>query len=110
MARLYWSLRSLMAPLKVSGGAYSGVTAPMMPEAAERLELLLGAGAVEVEGVEVAEDELDGLEQAARRLALPRLAEAAAAERFDQAVAGERFAVRLAYQTHVQPLLEKDEG
>ena len=52
-------------------------------------------GAVAVERVEVAVDELDGLEQAAGGLALPDFAEAAAAERLDEAVAGNRFRIWL---------------
>ena len=60
------------------------------------LQFLLGADAVDVERVEVAVDELDGLEQAAGRLALPDLAEAAAAERFDQAIAGNRLRIGFA--------------
>src|SRR5262249_25735316 len=63
--------------------------------------LLLGAGAVHVQGVEVAEDELDGLEQAAGRLALPRLAEPPAAQRLDEAVAGDRLRVGLPHESHV---------
>ena len=69
-------------------------------DALEGLQLLLGAGAVDVEGVEVAVDELDGLEDAAGGLALPDLAEAAGAERLDQAVAGDRFGVGLPDPTH----------
>ena len=40
MARLYWSLRPLILPVKVSGGAYSGVTPPRMPEALARSRCL----------------------------------------------------------------------
>ena len=65
------------------------------------LQFLLGAGAVDVERVEVAVDELDGLEEAAGGLALPDFAEAAAAERFDQAVAGDRLGVRLLRHDHL---------
>src|SRR5436309_11386226 len=54
-------------------------------------QLFLGGGLAGVEGGEAAADELDGLEQPARRLALPDLTEAAAAERRKQPVAGERL-------------------
>ena len=40
MARLYWSLWSLILPLNVSGGAYSGVTPPSMPEAPRAFQVL----------------------------------------------------------------------
>src|SRR5262249_45219075 len=62
------------------------------------------AGAVHVQRVEVAVDELDRLEQAAGRFALPGLAEAAAAQGFDQAVAGDRLRVWLPNETHVRIL------
>src|SRR5439155_21882470 len=58
-------------------------------------EFLLGGGGVAVEAVEVAENELDGLGQAAGGLALPDLAEAAAAQRLQEAVTGDRLGVRL---------------
>ncbi len=62
-------------------------------DALDGLALLGGeAGA----GVGVAADELDGLIEAAGGLALPNLAEAAAAERLDQPVAGQRLRARLA--------------
>ncbi len=73
-------------------------------DAVQGLLFLFGAGAVHVEGVEVAEDELDGFEESAGGLALPDLAEAAAAERFDQAVAGDRFRIWLPQKTHVTAL------
>ena len=69
-------------------------------DALEGLQFLLGAGAVHVEGIEVAVDELDGLEQAARGLALPDFAEAAAAQRLDQAVAGNRLRIGFPQKTH----------
>ena len=50
-------------------------------------------------GVGVAADELDGLEEAAGGLALPDLAEAAAAQRLDEPVAGQRLGARLPDQT-----------
>jgi hypothetical protein len=62
-------------------------------DAREGLELLLGAVAVVAGGAEVAEDELDGLVQAAGGLALPDLAKAAAADPLQEAVAGDRFGV-----------------
>jgi hypothetical protein len=43
--------------------------------------------------VQAAVNELDGLEQAAGGLALPDLAEAAAAQALDQAVSGDRLGV-----------------
>ena len=60
-------------------------------DALEGLEFLLGALAVLAGGVEVAVDELDGLEQAAGGLGFPDFAEAAAAQPLDQPVAGDRF-------------------
>src|SRR5262249_33783002 len=69
-------------------------------DAVEGLELLLGAGPVHVEGVEVAEDELDRLEQPARGLALPGLAEAATPQGLDQAVTGDGLLVGLPRQAH----------
>ena len=61
-------------------------------DAVERLVLLLGRLVVLASSaVEVAEDELDRLVDAARRLALPHLAEPAAAEPLDQAVARDRL-------------------
>ena len=69
-------------------------------DALERLHLLLGAGAVAVERVQVAVDELDGLVDAAGRHALPHLAEPAGAEGLDQPVAGDRLGVRLAEPVH----------
>src|SRR5262249_43010956 len=71
--------------LYLLGGQDEGVAQAL--DAVQRAFLLLGAGAVDVEGVEVAEDELDGLEEPAGRLTLPDLAEAAAAQGLDQAVA-----------------------
>ncbi len=69
-------------------------------DAVEGVQLLFGPGAVDVERIEVAEDELDRLEQAARRLAFPDFAEAAAAERLDQAIARDRLRIGLAHNTH----------
>src|SRR5207302_1712655 len=69
-------------------------------DALQGVEFLFSAGAVHVERVEVAVDELDGLEQAARRLALPDFAEAAAAQGLDQAIPGYRLGVRLPNTTH----------
>src|SRR5262249_21959633 len=71
-----------------------------LADAVQGALLLLGAGGVDVERVEVAEDELDGLEQPAGGLTLPDLAEAAAAQRLDQAVARQGFAVGLAQKAH----------
>ena len=67
------------------------------------LQFLLGADAFDVQGIEVAVDELDGLEQAAGCLALPDFAEAAAAQRLDQAVAGNRFGIDLSKNAHKPP-------
>ncbi len=64
-------------------------------------QLLLGAvGAVRVNVVVGAADELDGLEKSARRLALPDLAEAAGAERLDEPVARDRFGVGRLCRVH----------
>ena len=58
----------------------------------ERLQLLLGGLCRPRRAVvEVAVDELDGLEEAAGGFALPDLAEAAAAEPLDEPVAGDRL-------------------
>ena len=73
---------------------------PHQFDALQRLELLLGADGIDVVGIQVAVDEFDRLQDAAGRDALPDLAEAARAERFDEAVAGQRFGVRLAEPTH----------
>ena len=54
-------------------------------DALDALDGLAFLGGEAAAGVRVAGDELDGLEQAAGGLALPDLAEAAAAEAFDQA-------------------------
>src|SRR5205807_1356947 len=69
-------------------------------DAVEGVELLLGPDALDVEGVEVAVDELDGLEQAAGRLALPDLAEAAVANRFNEPVALQRLGIALPFESH----------
>jgi hypothetical protein len=69
-------------------------------DALQGVEFLLGADAVGVERIEVAEDELDGLGQSARRLAFPDFPESTAADRFDQAVSGNRFRVRLPQPAH----------
>ena len=53
-------------------------------DAVERLELLLAGAALVLGFVEVAENELDGLEQAAGGLRLPDLTEAAAAQAFEE--------------------------
>ncbi len=71
--------------------------------AVQRVQFLFGAGAIDVEGVEVAENELDGLEQAAGRLAFPCLAKAAAAQRLDESIPGDRFRVGLPNEAHVVP-------
>jgi hypothetical protein len=55
-------------------------------------ELPVGAAGVPVEA-RVALDELDGLAQPGGRPALPNLAEAALAQRFEQAIAGDRFVI-----------------
>ncbi len=74
-------------------------------DALQGVHFLLGADAFPVEGIEVAVDKLDGLEQAAWSFALPDLAEAAAAQRFDQAIAWNRLGVSLPQPTHfVVPL------
>ena len=62
--------------------------------------LLLGADSFHVQGIEVAVDELDGLEESARRLALPHFAEAAAAEGLDQAVTRNGLRVWLPHDSH----------
>ena len=57
----------------------------------EGLQLQLGVGAFGIEVVGFVADELDGLVNAAGRLALPDFAEAALAERLEEPVAGQRF-------------------
>src|SRR5207249_1563756 len=66
----------------------------------ECLPFLLGVDSVHVERFEIAVDELDGLEETAGGLALPDLAEAAAAERFQEPVAGDRLCIRFAHNSH----------
>src|SRR5204862_990751 len=68
--------------------------------AVQRAQFLLGTGRVGIEGVEVSEDELAGLEDAAGSFAFPRLAEAAAAELLDEAVAGDRLGVGRPKERH----------
>ena len=60
-------------------------------DARHGLALLLGAGAIDVQRVEVAENELDGLEQPAGGFTLPDFPEPAPAERLDQAIARQRL-------------------
>ena len=57
-------------------------------DAAQALEFLLGPAAILGGRLQIAVDELDGLEQAAGGLGFPDFAEAAAAKPFDQLVAG----------------------
>src|SRR5262245_2977679 len=71
-------------------------------DAVERLHLLLGARAIDIQRVEIAEDELDGLEEPARGLALPDLAEAAAAERLDETVPGDWLRVGFSKNAHAR--------
>src|SRR5207248_1177262 len=71
----------------------------------EGLEFLLGADALVVQRVEVAEDEFNSLEEAAGGLAFPGLAEAAAAEGLDQAIAGDRLRVGFSDEAHELVLL-----
>src|SRR4051794_3498156 len=60
-------------------------------DALEPLELLLGALALVAGTLEVAEDEFDGLEQAAGGLGLPDFAEAAPTQPLDEPVTGDWF-------------------
>src|SRR5206468_2917105 len=64
---------------------------------------------VAVEGVEVAVDELDRLENVTRSDALPDFAEAAGTEGADKAVAGDRFGVRFAQPVHGDDSLDSAE-
>ncbi len=66
----------------------------------EGLQLQFGVDAFGVEAVGLVADELDRLEEAAGRLTLPDLAEAALAERFEESVAGQGFRLRLQKQRH----------
>src|SRR5262249_32247901 len=70
----------------------------------EGLALLLGPHRVHIERVEVAIDDLDCLVDAARRFALPDLAEATAAQWLKQPVAGNGFRAWFAHPTHRQVL------
>src|SRR6185369_16345725 len=70
-------------------GEDEGMAHVLLDHAVERLALLFGAGPIDVEGVEAAEDELDGLLETAGGLALPDFAEPAAAERLDEAITGD---------------------
>ena len=68
---------------------------PNLFDAAQRLELLLGAGIVHV-----AIDDLDRLGQAARGRRFPDFAVAARSQPLDQLVSRDRFGTRLAEQRH----------
>ena len=74
-------------------------------DTAEGFEFLLGALAAVVGAGKVAEDELDGLVQAARRFRFPNFAEAAAAESFDEPVARNRFG--MAFDPHRHKVVSK---
>ncbi len=74
-------------------------------DAAEGFQFLLGALAAVVAAAEVAEDELDGLVQAARRFRLPDLAETAAAYPLDEPVARNRFG--MAFDPHRHKYISK---
>src|SRR5262249_23318410 len=52
------------------------------------------------QAVQVAEDKLDGLHQAAGSFTLPNLAEATASHRLQQAIAGNRLGVALLGKAH----------
>src|SRR5207248_5831792 len=71
-----------------------------LADALQSVQLLFGADAFDVEGIEVAVDEFDGFEDAAGGLALPDFAEAAASEPFDESIPGDRLGVALSYPTH----------
>src|SRR5262249_16482860 len=64
------------------------------------LEFLFGAGALDVQRVQVAVNEFDGLEQAAGRFTLPYLAEATAAQRLDEPITRQGLGIRFANKTH----------
>src|SRR5437660_12665709 len=71
-------------------------------DATESFELLLGTAAV-LDGLQIAVDELDGLEEAAGRFRLPDLAKAAAAEPLNKPIARNRFSVTLDPHRHRHP-------
>src|SRR5262249_50269665 len=72
-------------------------------DALDGMQLFEGTIGARVEGTLLAVDELDGLGQAAGGLALPDLAEAAAAERFEQAVAGNGDGDGVLFGAHGKP-------
>ncbi len=63
-------------------------------------QLFLGPNAVVVQAVEVAINELDRLENAARRLALPDFAKTPRTQRFDQAITSYGFGIWLLFEGH----------
>src|SRR5262249_15198264 len=69
-------------------------------DAAEGLQLLFGPLALFAEVLEVAVDELDGLEQAAGGFGLPDLAKAAAAQALEEPVAGDGLSQSFDPQRH----------
>jgi len=73
---------------------------PHFLDAFQGMEFLLGANPIDIEGIEIAVDELDRLEQAARCFAFPDFAKAAAAQGLDEAVARDRFCISLSDRTH----------
>src|SRR5271166_1986112 len=66
---------------------------PNRLDALDGTQLLLGGG-VAIQRIGTALNEFNRLEQAARRLALPHLAEAATAQRLNQAITGNRLGIR----------------
>src|SRR5262249_14830673 len=70
-------------------------------DAAEGFQFLLGAAAIAIARcLQVAVDELDGLEQTPRRLSFPDLAETSPTQTFDQSLSGYRFVLRSNLQRH----------
>ena len=64
------------------------------------LELVLGPTADAAQAVDVAVDELDGLEDAARGFAFPNFAEPACTQLLEQAVAGDRLSIGFFFENH----------
>ena len=64
------------------------------------VQLVLGPLAVAAQAIEVAVNELDGLEDAAGGFAFPNFAEAAGAQEFEETVAGDRLSIGFFFENH----------
>src|SRR5579871_467271 len=69
-------------------------------DALERVQFLLRTGSLDIERVQVAVDEFDSFEEAARRFAFPDFAEAATTQGLNEPVARNRFCIWLSDTAH----------